>query len=213
MLIFILVAPLRFACLPQILLLFWWHNYGLTGALWALIRMSWYVYYVHFEFTFPLLWNIPNEITFKSHWVSLSPRVWEGVRVLKIGKLPLMNCKILKGPWHRLKSQEYCGSPPKEPRELSFLRKFLVRSLHHRMPVHLEIPEVWKSEDHENHKESDYLQSRSHTPPLATFEGDKATRWETLLIWSWRVQQKTRHIICIFDLPPTQKCAMGFSSG
>lgn len=116
---------------------FWWHNYELAGAQLAL--MSWYAYYVHFEFTFPLLWKIPNEITFKSHCISLSPRVWEGMRVMKIGELSLMLCEILKGPWPPLKSQGYCGSPQKEPVEASFLNKLLVRSLHHGMLLHLEI--------------------------------------------------------------------------
>lgn len=56
---------------------------------------------------------------------------------MKIGELSLMLCEILKGPWPPLKG--YCGSPQKEPVEASFLKKLLVRSLHHGMLLHLEI--------------------------------------------------------------------------
>ena len=149
---------------------FWWHNYGLTGVLLALIRLSQYVYYVHFKYTFPLLWNILNEITFKSHWVSLSPRVWKGIRLLKNSKLSLMNCEILKGLWHPLRLQVYCGSPQKEPREVSFLRKFLVRSLHCRMPLHLEISKSLNIRGSWKPQAIWLPENRRHTPPLILFK-------------------------------------------
>lgn len=111
---------------------FQWHSYGLSRSLLALIRTTWHAHYLPFEFTFLCLWNIPNEVNFRAHSVSLSPRAWERIRVLTNGKISSLNLSS----WGPLGGSK--GGATKR-NQASFLRKSLDRSFIHRTPLHLEI--------------------------------------------------------------------------